>query len=219
MLLMLVLAVPSTAAAVIVKRFVVDAAESPPPIAENTYLVYDESSLDAVLVDPGGPDPRIASFISQSRLVVRKILNTHGHLDHIRANEHFARLFEAGIAAPAADRPLYDGQAVRPDDWLKNGDRVSAGTLSLRVIATPGHTPGSCCYSVGELLLTGDSLFKGGIGKPAGASDGERRRNEAREVAAIRDRLLILPAATLVLPGHGSPTTIWDEATSNLFLK
>ncbi|MCX6578051.1 MAG: MBL fold metallo-hydrolase [Candidatus Aminicenantes bacterium] len=218
----LILVTPCAPAAeeqVAVKKFTVNAGTNTEPFPENTYVLYHKASLDAVLVDPGAPDKRIADFISQTHLIVRTILNTHGHSDHTRANRFFANTYGVKIRGPWKDRDLYEDAENKPDEWLKEETTIMFGSLGIRILATPGHTPGSLCFLAEENLLSGDTLFAGSIGKSFGETEEQKRENEKLEISSIRLKLLPLDATTWVWPGHGALTTIWDEASANPFLR
>jgi glyoxylase-like metal-dependent hydrolase (beta-lactamase superfamily II) len=203
----------------VVKKFIVNAGDTRDPFSENAYVLSDPATGDAVLIDPGAADPRIAAYVAQKKLVVRKILYTHAHDDHVGGGRHFADLYKVKIAGPRADAELFTPAENRPEEWLEGDSTAVFGSLTVLVIATPGHTPGSVCFLAGDNLLSGDTLFKGSIGKPYGNSEGERSTRQAELVAAIRRKLLSLPVTTWVYPGHGPSTTIMDEAADNPFLK
>ena len=201
-----------------VKKFVVNAGDTKNPFSENSYVLSDPATADAVLIDPGSADPRIAAYVAQNKLQVRKILYTHAHDDHVGGGRHFAGLFGVAIAGPRADAGLFSPGENRPEEWLDGDSTVSIGSLSIRVIATPGHTPGGVCYLAGDNLLSGDTLFKGSIGKPYGDSESERAKHQAELLEAVFNKLLTLPVTTWVYPGHGPSTSLMDEAAENPFL-
>jgi hydroxyacylglutathione hydrolase len=202
-----------------VKKFVVNAGDAKNPFLENAYVLSDPATGDALLIDPGAADPRIAAFILQAKLRVRKVLYTHAHEDHVGGGRYFADLYKIKIAGPSADAEMFSPDENRPEEWLEGDSTASFGSLTLKVLATPGHTPGSVCYLAGDNLFSGDTLFKGSIGKPYGNSDGERAKHQAELTAAIQAKLLTLPVVTWVYPGHGPSTTIMDEEAENPFLK
>lgn len=217
-LLLLPAALILAADPVLVKRFVVNAGTAAEPFPENCYLVYQPQSRSAVLIDPGADDGRFAAAASELGVRVRMILNTHAHLDHSAGDRACRERFAAQLAAPAADRPLYEknGGAGMVDIWLQDGQALDCGGFTAQVVATPGHTPGSSCFLIGGQLFSGDTLFAGGVGSvPEGKNEGKALKALAR---VIREKLLALPAATPVWPGHGRPTTIGEEALLNPFL-
>ena len=211
-------AVAAAADTVVVKRFVVNAGTAAQPFTANSYLVCHLPSRGAVLIDPGADDGRFAAAAGELGVQVRLVLNTHGHFDHVGGNRACRERFAARLAAPAADRPLYEksGGAALVDNWLHDGQTLDCEGFTVRVVATPGHTAGSVCFLIGGQLFSGDTLFAGSVGRvPEGKNEGKALKALAR---VIRQKLLVLPAATTVWPGHGRPTTIGEEALLNPFL-
>jgi hydroxyacylglutathione hydrolase len=187
-----------------------------PPLYENAYVVYNRKTKQAVIIDPGADDPRIADLVKEQGLAVRAILNTHGHEDHAAADGFFAGLFGAPVYASGKDADAFALPAARP---LEDGETLEFDGLVVRVIHTPGHTPGSLCFSIGDHLFSGDTLFKNSIGK-TGTDDPDKTLKEREMlVRNIRQKLLTLPGQTRVCPGHGKTTTIADETANNPFLK
>jgi hydroxyacylglutathione hydrolase len=197
------------------------------PLGNNVYLVIDEETNHAALVDPSFESEPILDLIRSRKLHLDWILNTHGHYDHIVNNAYFKRETEAPLAIHAGDLPLLEnmrGQAAwmgiehgedspPPDRLLEEGDTVAVGGLRLRVLHTPGHSPGGITFLVEETAIVGDALFAGGIGRyDLPGADGEALLH------AIRTKLLTLPDETRVLPGHGPATTIGAEKRGNPFL-
>jgi glyoxylase-like metal-dependent hydrolase (beta-lactamase superfamily II) len=217
-LLLLPAALLATANAMVVKRVVVNAGTAAEPFTANSYLVCHPQSRSAVLIDPGAADERFAALAAEQGVQVLMVLNTHGHFDHSAANAACRERFGAKLAVPAADRPLYEknGGAAIVDLWLHDGQELVCGGLTVRVVATPGHSPGSVCFLIGGQLFSGDTLFAGSVGRvPEGKNQEKALKDLAR---VIRKKLLALPAATPVWPGHGRPTTIGEEALLNPFL-
>jgi len=210
------------------QRFVVNMVE------ENTYVVWDASG-EAVIVDPGMLYPEeqraVADFIKEKGLSIKHILLTHGHFDHVFGTQFLYEHFGVKPELHAADAELY----AKPEEQLAlflhrklaanvaplgpalaDGQEIRFGGHALRVIATPGHTPGGVCfYCESEgLLLSGDSLFRGAIGRcdlPGG--------NELSLVESLKARVLTLPDETLVCPGHGGTTHVGDERQTNFYLR
>jgi hydroxyacylglutathione hydrolase len=221
-LLLALLLAPATVIAaadtLVVKRFVVNAGTVVEPFPVNSYLVCHLPSRGAVLIDPGADDERFAAAAGELGVQVLLVLNTHGHFDHVGGNRACCGRFAAKLAAPAADRPLYEenGGADLVDTWFREGQALDIGGFSVQVLATPGHTPGSSCFLINGQLFSGDTLMAGGVGRvPAGKNEGKALKALA---GVIREKLLVLPAATAVWPGHGRPTTIGEEALLNPFL-
>jgi len=171
------------------------------PIDNNVFIVRCTRTGEAVLLDAANEHDQLLGLCRE--LGVRRVLQTHGHWDHIQA---VPALRDAGydVAVAAADAtrlPSYDS-------LLEDDSVIEVGDLRLRTMATPGHTPGSMCFLLEgtPLLLSGDTLFPGGPGRtdlPGG--------DFGTILASLDERLLPLPAETMVLPGHGADTTIGTE--------
>ncbi|MBI4304937.1 MAG: MBL fold metallo-hydrolase [Chloroflexi bacterium] len=193
----------------------------------NAYVAAAEGSSECVVIDPGAEGARIVAAIRFLGLTVRFILTTHGHGDHTGGAATVKRELGGLYVVHEADA----GQVARPDDWIvamlpgfeqppeidvkiHGNETLRIRGLDINTIATPGHTPGSVGYFCEKALFTGDTLFKGSIGRfdlPGG--DGKQELN------SIRERLLTLPGDTVVLPGHGPRTSIEHEIRSNPFLQ
>ncbi len=194
----------------------------------NCTILGDEASREAIVVDPGYDIPHILALLAKHQLTVKEIVVTHAHIDHIASAQSLKKITGAPIIYNQADLPLVammDVQAgwlglpvptvLPPDHSPADGETVSVGGISGKVLYTPGHTEGSLCIYVPDehLLLAGDTLFAGGVGRtdlPGGSS--------GKLLASIHERLLPLPDATLVVPGHGPTTTIGTERVHNPFL-
>ena len=192
----------------------------------NCYLVYDEASGEGVIVDPGGDTTALRREIEQRGVKVKAILNTHGHFDHSAGNAELASLdIPLGIHPEDHDLLTEGGGAawfgmpevptMQPSIALTEGFEHTVGNLRLRVLETPGHTPGSVCFYIPEenALLTGDTLFAGGIGRsdlPGG---------EPRALTESLARLLTFPPETIIYPGHGPVSTLAQEKRQNPWLK
>ncbi len=194
----------------------------------NCSILGDEASREAIVVDPGYDIPRILEALTKHKLTVKKILVTHAHIDHIASAQRLKEITSAPILYNQADLPLVammDAQAgmfglpvptvLPPDHSPADDEAVEVGGIRGNILYTPGHSEGSLCLYVPKehLLLAGDTLFAGGVGRtdfPGG--------NASKLFASIHDRLLTLPDDTVVVPGHGSITTIGTERHSNPFL-
>ncbi|MGE5262236.1 MAG: MBL fold metallo-hydrolase [Acidobacteriota bacterium] len=197
------------------------------PLGVNCYLLADETTREAIVVDPGGNARDILNALQQHRLKVTAIVNTHAHFDHIlalneiRATTHAPFMLHADevpvLAAAkgsAASFGMGISQPAPADRLLKDGDTIAVGALQFKVLHTPGHTPGGICLLEGKNVFVGDTLFQGSIGRtdfPGG--------DYATLMSSIRDKLLPLADDTVVYPGHGSPTTIGEEKQLNPFVR
>ncbi|HJD23050.1 MAG TPA: MBL fold metallo-hydrolase [Firmicutes bacterium] len=195
------------------------------PLQANCCLLSDEEK-NTVVVDPGGDAGRILEEIRRRGLLVQAVLLTHVHFDHMLAAGEIqaasgAPLWvpqgdEAALADPSrsllAELPAQNRLALRADRLVRDGEILHVGGLQLEVLATPGHTPGSSCYRCENVLLTGDTLFKGGVGRtdfPGGDSCALSR--------SLR-RLANLQGDYTVVPGHGPATTLAAERQSNPYM-
>lgn len=186
-----------------------------PPLYVNAYVVFNPRTKNAVVIDPGVEDPRLGEFVTSRGLTVKAILNTHGHEDHAAADRAFAKLFGAPVWASRSDASLLPGKLDRS---LEDGETIAFDGFAVRVIATAGHTPGSLCFLIGDRLFSGDTLFKNGIGRVGEEDPGKASRAREGLVRTINQKLLTLPGATRVCPGHGKTTTVAAEAAGNPFL-
>jgi len=167
------------------------------PFANNAFVIADAHSGEALVVDmPAGSEEVVK--VAQG-LRVRGILITHTHHDHWLGYEVVKRATGAPVYCHPAEELM---PRDRMDLPLEDGQELAVGTLRVRVIHTPGHTPGSCCFLVGRYLISGDTLFPGGPGRT------ETPEDLQQIVASITQKLYVLPDDTVVLPGHGDATTI-----------
>lgn len=198
------------------------------PLQCNCSILYDEPAGDATVIDPGGDLLKITGFLAARGLTLRQIVVTHAHLDHIAGAQllseqtgapvlyHQADLFQLGwMEQQAAWMGVATPRVAPPDASAEDGTSLLVGAESGTVLHTPGHTEGSISihFPQSRLLLAGDTLFRGGIGRtdlPGG--DGRLI------LRSIRDKLLPLPDATVVIAGHGPATTIGEERDANPFL-
>ena len=199
------------------------------PLQCNCSILGDESSHEAIVVDPGDNISRIVQLLQQHHLTLKQIIVTHAHIDHIAGAQRLKKLTGAPILYNQLDLPLVhmmDVQAswlgiptpevLPPDDTLDHGKIIAVAGLTGSILHTPGHTEGSVCLYLPKqsLLLAGDTLFAGSVGRtdlPGG--------NTRKLLASIHEHLLALPDAVTVIPGHGSRTTIGQERESNPFLQ
>ncbi len=198
------------------------------PLRCNCTILGDETSHEAMVFDPGDEILRILTVVAKHGLTVKLIVITHAHIDHIAGAQklkeltgapvylHPGDLMQLGIMS---DQAAWLGVAVpdvrKPDGELVDGATIGVEGVKATVIHTPGHTQGSVCLYAEDagLLIAGDTLFAGSVGRsdfPGG--------NGAHLIRSIRDRLLVLPETTLVIPGHGDFTQIGAEREDNPFL-
>ena len=195
----------------------------------NCSILGDETTREAVIVDPGADLARIMARVAAHGLVVKQILVTHAHIDHIAGALALQRLTGAPILYNEADLPLVAMMEVQagwigvatpevapPDSHLGPGRSVGMGEITGTTLHTPGHTPGSVCLYLPQhdLLLAGDTLFAGSVGRtdlPGGDTE--------RLLRSIHAELLGLPDRTRVIAGHGAQTTIGAERSGNPFLR
>ena len=193
----------------------------------NCYLVYCPQSLGCAVVDPGAEAHKIFHLIAKKGLNPVIILNTHGHIDHIGANKDVKEKFNIPLCIHPYDKYMLENvhqselsffleakNSPSPDRYLEDGDTVEIGKSSLKIIHTPGHSPGSVSFLGDGFLLSGDVLFYGGIGRTdlPGGSWSELEKS-------IKNKILTLPDETTVLPGHGPTTSIGQERSLNPFIK
>ena len=187
--------------------------------AVNCYIVFLIGPREAVVVDPGGDAKRILKAIDEYDLDIKSIVLTHGHGDHIGGVLELKEELGVDVLVHEADLIMLQDASrnmsanmpmgaveFKPDRLLKDGDIIEVGDLQIEVIHTPGHTPGCISLKIGQHLLSGDTLFKGSIGR----TDFEGGSYE-QIIKSIKERLLVLDDNTLVLPGHGENTTILEE--------
>ena len=199
------------------KCFRVTVGREPSTFEENTYVVINAKSKDAIIIDPGVKDAKIDKSISAERLRVQCILNTHGHFDHIGGNAYYAGKYGVRIYAHAADKAFYLRRAD-PVKFFRDSNKLTVSGFKVEVLRTPGHSPGSVCYMIDGLLFSGDTLFKDSIGRTGGKTEEQQRRKAQQLIRVIKDKLLPLPDDTPVYPGHGEATTIGAEREHNPYL-
>jgi hydroxyacylglutathione hydrolase len=192
----------------------------------NCYLAFCEETRDCAIIDPGAQSELIFPEIYEAGLKPVMIINTHGHIDHTGANRDMKDKFGVPLLIHAADggmlgksQPLelslFLGARDSPpaDQTFADGDEIRIGNGSLRVLHTPGHSPGSVSLFAGAFLFSGDTLFFEGVGRTDLPGGSQRQLEEA-----IRTKIMTLPDDVIVLPGHGPHTTVGDERRNNAFL-
>jgi len=190
-------------------------------IANNNYLVWDEDSKEACLIDASAAVQKIVDDADEKGLKVKYIILTHGHFDHTGGLDFFKEAFkDAKLVACKKeakmlfDRSLSKGKGgIVADLWVKDQDTLKLGNSELKFIETPGHSKGSMCILTGNTLFSGDTLFQASIGRtdlPGGDFE------EIKQ--SIQEKLYVLPDITRVLPGHNDETTIGFEKRYNPFV-
>ncbi|HWF93051.1 MAG TPA: MBL fold metallo-hydrolase [Terriglobales bacterium] len=195
----------------------------------NCSIIGDDSTREAMVIDPGDEIEEILAIIARHRLQVKQIVVTHAHLDHVGGAKKLRAATGAPILLNQNDQELLamlDVQAawlgmndpgkVEIDQNAQDGDVLKTGLIAATVMHTPGHTEGSIClyFPAEKKLIAGDTLFAGSIGRtdlPGGSM--------RKILQSIHEKVLALPDETVVLPGHGPTTTIGEERENNPFLK
>ncbi len=199
-------------------------------VETNCYIAACPETKEAAVIDPGAFSPKevqtILDIIKQHGLSVKYIINTHGHIDHIAGNRALLKETGAKLCIHADDADMLtsarqngsemfgmDIVSPPPDRLLSDGDVIMLGRLEMKVLHTPGHTPGGIGLLVDGTLFSGDTLFAGSVGRtdlPGGS--------ETEIIRSIKEKLMVLPDDTSVRPGHGPRTTIGAEREENPFL-
>ena len=190
----------------------------------NCYLVYDNDK--AIIIDPGDDAERIVDALNQRKVVIQKIILTHGHIDHIRALPEVKKATRAPVyihpddanmlVEAKANLSFYHDIAFATDaadELLAEGDEFEVGRFKFRVLHTPGHSPGGISLVSDGVVFSGDALFFGSIGRTDFPGSDHQTL-----IKSIQNKLLTLPPETSVFPGHGPQTTIGQEKTVNPWL-
>jgi glyoxylase-like metal-dependent hydrolase (beta-lactamase superfamily II) len=198
------------------------------PYEVNCFLYYNEQEGDGVIVDPGADYERIAQAVTAAAIKPTAILLTHGHGDHIAAVEAVKDRYQIPLYVGAGEEELLKNPSANvsalvghpivapdPDFVLTDEQVITVGAITLKVLATPGHSPGGICYldERHNRLFCGDTLFWGSIGRtdlPGGSLE--------VLLGSIRSKILTLPDTVVCLPGHGPKTTVGAERVNNPFL-
>lgn len=195
--------------------------------ATNCYFIVNDATKEVLIIDPGASAKQLAEKVKEHSLTPAGILLTHGHFDHAGAATELAQLLDVKIYAHEAEQETlelpglnlsgWEGKAenYHADVYLKDEQELELAGFKVRVLFTPGHTVGGCCYYFMEqgVLFSGDALFEGSIGRtdfPKGSA--------SQLIRAIKDKLMVLPEETAVYPGHGDMTSIGMERVNNPFL-
>ena len=196
------------------------------PFDENCYVVSDNTG-EGVVIDPGGMASTILEYIREAKLSIKAVLNTHGHCDHIGADDAIRDATEAPLYIHKEDAPMlgdvklnlsavmgFRALARPAEHLLSEGDVISFGQSKLEVLHTPGHSKGGVCFVGNGVVFTGDTLFAGSIGRsdfPGGS--------EVELIGNIKKRLLVLPDDMKVYSGHGPSSEIGWERVRNPYLQ
>lgn len=192
----------------------------------NCYILYREGSNEVIFIDPAQHGEMIYQKLQQKGMVVKGILLTHAHFDHIGGASALRQLSGAKMYALDEEQELCESAhanvsewagcpcTVKPNAYLKDGEEITIADVTCKVIATPGHTKGSCCYYVEEagILVCGDTIFEESVGRtdfPTGSS--------GQLVRSIKEKIFTLPDETVLYPGHGDSTTVEHEKKYNPF--
>lgn len=198
------------------------------PVATNCYIGINEETKECFIVDPATCPPEFVSYIKNAGLTVKAVLLTHGHFDHIMGLDALLKEFPVPVYAHEAERDVLESEQLNSSasmlgqpysfsgaDYVTNRQELRIAGFEIRVVYTPGHTIGGCCYYIEKekALFSGDTLFHGSVGRtdlPTGSM--------GQLVSSVRDRLFVLPDDTQVYPGHMEETTIGYEKKYNPFI-
>ena len=200
--------------------------------SENTFVLWDDESLESAIVDPGCSDSseenELENFITDNNLKVKYLINTHCHIDHILGCEFVKNKYNPAYYAPELDIPLLQNAkmqaifvgmnfsiSILPDEYLTENKNLYLGKSELSFLFTPGHTPGEFCIYINDIktCISGDVLFFDSIGRTDLWGG-----NYDTLIKSINEKLLTLPDDTKIYPGHGESSTISREKNLNPFL-
>ena len=198
------------------------------PVGTNCYIVRNEDTDECFVTDPAACPPELVGHIRKEGLNVKAVLLTHGHFDHIMGLDDFLKEFPVSVYAFSEEKPLLESAELNSSlgmfgssytfsgaEYVSDGQILHIAGFEIRVIHTPGHTAGGCCYYIPaeNVLISGDTLFRASVGRtdlPTG-SMGDL-------VRSVREKLFVLPEETKVYPGHMEETTIGYEKKYNPFV-
>ena len=195
------------------------------PMEANCYILYNPDKKEGLIIDPGAEGARLIKFIEQEKICINYIINTHGHPDHIGANRQIKEYTNAPILIHEYDAPMLtrsgsvlslifplESSSPAADTFVKDGDLIECEGMKLKVLHTPGHTPGGISLLLDDAIFTGDTLFSGSVGRfdlPGGSE--EVLLNSIKKILSLDENLIIYP-------GHGPSTTVSEELRSNPFI-
>ncbi len=181
------------------------------PYQANCYILGCKKTMEGAVIDPGDEVPRIVNEVVSAGLQIKYILITHGHSDHVGGTEELRAAIKAPVWIHRLDAPKLGSP---PDGTFFDGEEFDVGTYRIRVIHTPGHSPGGVCFQAPGAVFTGDTLFAGSIGRtdfPGGDYMGL--------IEGVREKIFPLGDDLRVYPGHGPASTIGREKLSNPFFR
>ncbi len=197
------------------------------PLETNTYIVADRSAGEALVIDPGGDPGEILAFLAHERLRCRHIVNTHGHFDHISGNRALKSATGASLLVHEDDVPMlaeasshagifmmHAENSPQPDILLADQEELRVGSVLLRVVHTPGHSPGGITLVARGMAFCGDLVFHGSVGRTDLPGGSERVLLDS-----IRRHIMTMPDDTVLYPGHGPDTTVGLEKKQNPFFR
>ena len=195
--------------------------------AANCYIIYSESTKDGIVVDPGGDADEILKIINEHNLIIKYIILTHGHADHIGGIIELNNILDVPVMIHEGDSDiLVDGNKnlstimamgtieTEADVIIKGGEIIEFGDIKAEIIHTPGHTLGGISIKIEDSIITGDTLFAGSIGR-TDLFGGDYNTI----IESIKNKIMVYPDETRVYPGHGPTSTIGKERMSNPFLR
>ncbi len=202
------------------------------PFSENTYLLWDNKTLETMIIDPGCSDGeeenQLFNFIESNKLIPKYLVNTHCHIDHVLGVNSILKKYKIKYLAPEGDLPLLNHavsqaemfglriqEIKNSDEFLSEDSILFLGDERIQCLFTPGHTPGEyCLYSpTNKICITGDVLFQHSIGRTDLWGG-----NYNQLINSIKTKLFTLPDEVVIYPGHGEVSTIGDEKKFNPFL-
>lgn len=199
------------------------------PIAANCFIIGDKETNEGAIIDPGGDAERILRVVKETGLDIKFIVGTHGHFDHNAAMKQIKQDLECDFLMHKSDLLFVQRskksamnwgidieQVPDPDKYIEEGDILKLGALELKILNTPGHSPGGICIYIQSenILFSGDTLFYGSVGR----TDFDGGSMEEL-IKSIKEKLYTLPDDTVVYTGHGEQTTIGEEKIHNMFVR
>jgi glyoxylase-like metal-dependent hydrolase (beta-lactamase superfamily II) len=194
------------------------------PLENNCYIIADEKTKECFVTDPGDEPDRILDLIHEHNLRLKYIICTHAHFDHVAAIPDIKKESDAEVVIHKGDLEIYrktQEQAAswgfevdpmpEPDIFVSEGDKISVGDITFEILHTPGHSPGGICLYGEGILITGDTLFAGSVGRT------DLYGGDVNQLRSSFRRLMAFPDHIQVLAGHGPETTVGQEKIDNFF--